>query len=65
MTVRHASTGWGFFIGIEVCVVRWGGGAAHGQYHVYLSARNSRAGLPLVSANCIVDDFGDLVEVPE
>ena len=49
---------------IRVGLLRWGGGAQPGTYHMFLMAEDVRAGLPLVSAHCVVDDFGDLVEVP-
>ncbi|HWT21666.1 MAG TPA: hypothetical protein VN280_22415 [Variovorax sp.] len=51
-------------VSISLVVYRWGAGAHPGQYHMFLAIWDFRAGLPLVSAQCVVDDFGDLVEVP-
>jgi hypothetical protein len=50
-------------VSLSLVMVRWGGGAHPGKYHVFLACWDVRAGLPLVSAQCVVDDFGDLVEV--
>jgi hypothetical protein len=49
---------------LSVIVSRWGAGANPGKYHLFLPIWSFRAGLPMVSAQCVVDDFGDLVEVP-
>lgn len=49
---------------LSAIVSRWGAGAHPGKYHLFLSLWDFRAGLPMVSAQCVVDDFGDLVEVP-
>lgn len=45
-----------------IVTIRWGGGADHARYHVFMvgaswmqPARSSR--------QCVVDDFGDLVPV--
>lgn len=62
--VECSSTGAYVAVPITLIVARWGGGAHPGKYHMYLSTWDFRAGLPLVSAQCVVDDFGDLVEVP-
>jgi hypothetical protein len=48
---------------MSLTVARWGCGAHAGLYHLYVSTWDFRAGLPLISAQCVVDDFGDLVEV--
>lgn len=46
----------------EVCWSRWGGGALPGRTHVFLIYPYSS--ITLISAQCVVDDFGSLVEVP-
>ncbi|RIX74452.1 hypothetical protein [Acidovorax cavernicola] len=46
-----------------IYVARWGGGAHPGKYHIWCSTIDLRAGV-FVSAQCVVDDFGNLVEVP-
>lgn len=46
---------------VEVCVVRWGGGAEPGHYHLFV-AGIVLLGLSL-SKQCVVDDFGNLVQV--
>lgn len=45
----------------SVNVCRWGGGAHHGRYHVFLTG----AGYSFFtfSRQCVVDDFGNLVPV--
>lgn len=46
-------------------VIRWGGGAEHGKYHVFsqgiLRCPVFRYGF--MSVQCVVDDFGSLVKV--
>jgi hypothetical protein len=50
-----------FSIDAHVNVARWGGGADHGKYHVYLCG----AGYDFFtfSRQAVVDDFGDLIAV--
>ncbi|MES2251105.1 MAG: hypothetical protein V4645_27780 [Pseudomonadota bacterium] len=45
---------------VEVCCLRWGGGAAPGKTHVFAIDDSNFFG----SAQCVVDDFGNLVAVP-
>jgi hypothetical protein len=59
-----APSGASTSVSISLVVSRWGAGAHPGKYHLFLATWNFRAGLPLISAQCVVDDFGDLVEVP-
>ena len=49
----------------EIITCRWGGGADHGKYHVYLSGAPLHYGpfQTFISKQCVLDDFGDLVEV--
>ena len=51
----------------HLIVTRWDGGAHPGKYHVFLIAPSEpKLGLSFCpfSAQCVVDDFGDLVAVP-
>lgn len=51
----------------HLVVIRWGGGAHPGKYHVFLITPIERKlGLSFspFSAQYVVDDFGDLVAVP-
>lgn len=49
---------------VEICVIRWGGGADPGRYHVFaLSVWRDFWAFP--SHQCVVDDFGELVPVEE
>lgn len=56
-----APTGALFSRDARVVVARWGGGAHHGLYHVFLTG----AGYSFFtfSRQCVVDDFGNLVPV--
>lgn len=47
---------------LSLIVSRWGSARTR-QVPPVSVALGFRAGLPLVSAQCVVDDFGDLVEV--
>jgi hypothetical protein len=46
----------------EVCVIRWGGGADIGKYHVFLIG-TGYGFFPVQDRQCVVDDFGNLVPV--
>ena len=51
----------------RLVVIRWGGGALPGKYHVFLITPNEpKLGLLFCpfAVQCVVDDFGDLVAVP-
>lgn len=45
----------------ELIVVRWGGGAHHGKYHVFTAGTGY--GFAAISRQCVMDDFGTLVPV--
>lgn len=62
--VQCSQSGASTSVSISLVVSRWGAGAHPGKYHLFMATWDFRAGLPLVSAQCVVDDFGDLVEVP-
>lgn len=47
-----------FMCRVELCMARWGGGADHGKWHVFWSNATDH-----MSIQCVVDDFGDLIEV--
>lgn len=59
-----APSGSSISVSISLVAARWGAGANPGKYHLFLATWDFRAGLPLISAQCVVDDFGNLVEVP-
>jgi len=46
---------------VELSMARWGGGADHGKWHVYWGG--ARASVHHMSMQCVVDDFGNLIEV--
>lgn len=46
---------------VELCMARWGGGADPGKWHVFWGT--GRADVHSMSMQCVVDDFGNLVEV--
>lgn len=51
----------------QLIAIRWGGGANPGKYDVFLYAPSEPKLGPWFcpfSAQCVVDDFGDLVAVP-
>jgi hypothetical protein len=45
---------------LECAWFRWGGGADHGCYHVFIAGFSSSDLFPF-SLQCVVDDFGTLV----
>lgn len=49
---------------VTFTVIRWGGGAAHGKYHVFTTGYSPVFRYGFVSEQCVVDDFGNLVVVP-
>jgi hypothetical protein len=61
--VSCSTSGASTSISISLVMARWGCGAHPGKYHVFLATWDFRAGLPLMSAQCVIDDFGNLVEV--
>jgi hypothetical protein len=48
---------------MEFAWFRWGGGALPGLTHVFSNTRWNDL-LGSISIQCVVDDFGNLVEVP-
>lgn len=48
---------------VELCMARWGGGAEPGMWHVFWGPGRAR-GVHNLSLQCVVDDFGNLIEVP-
>lgn len=54
---------------VSLVAIRWGGGAHHGKTHVFWQSLWSMApfvgGWDNISHQCVVDDFGNLVAVPE
>ena len=57
----YSPNGAVYSLDVSVCGVRWGGGADHGKYHVFLTGAVHR--FFTYSRQCVVDDFGDLVPV--
>lgn len=59
IVTHHAAGGSRTF---SICWFRWGGGAHPGHYHVFDTLPwDRRAIVPMLSEQCVVDDFGDLV----
>ncbi len=53
---------------VEFCACRWGGGAGPGKWHVFAIASLASdwsAGLIKFSQAAVIDDFGNLVRVPQ
>lgn len=53
---------------VEFCACRWGGGAEPGKWHVFSIASHSSdwdAGFLAISQSAVIDDFGNLVRVPQ
>lgn len=59
--VTHCNRGRMGWRAAEITWCRWGGGAHPGLTHVFLTPVNE---LTFLSKQCVVDDFGNLVEVP-
>ncbi len=49
---------------VEAVMFRWGGGAAPGKWHVFLVGLSTHDWW-VPGVDCVVDDFGTLVRVPE
>lgn len=61
--VHHFKDGSMSEVRTTITWARWGAGAHPGMHHVFMSLWCRRTGVPLISTQCVVDDFGDLVEV--
>jgi hypothetical protein len=60
-------SGVGMILAPHLTVIRWGGGADEGKYHLFVSGLaqedyRDRA-FPAFSWQCVVDDFGNLRKV--
>jgi hypothetical protein len=61
------TNGAGMCLAPHLTVIRWGGGADDGKYHLFISGLSPEdhrgRGLPAFSWQCVVDDFGNLRKV--